>query len=66
MLCTKFNWPVGSEGGFLKVFNIYGPGSHSVHVIRNILTNCHPIIACRLHMKFGFKKRLIVFLGKKV
>ena len=51
---------------FLKVFAMYGPGSHLGHVTQNIWTNFHPNIPWRrLHMKFGFK-RPSVFWGKEV
>ena len=48
---------------FLKVFTIYGSGSHLGHVTQNIWTNFHPNIPWRLHMKFGFKG--LVFLEEK-
>ena len=49
----------------LKVFTLYGNGSHLDHVTRNIWTKFHPNIPWRLHMKFGFKRPSNV-LGKEV
>ena len=42
---------------------IYGPGSHLVHVTRNIWTKFYPNIPLRFHMKFGFNS--LVFLKEK-
>ena len=41
---------------FLKVFTIYGPGSHLGNVTLNIWKKNHPNIPWRLHRKFGFKQ----------
>ena len=50
---------------FLKVFTIYGLGSHLGHVTLNIWTNLHPNIPWRYHRKFGFKRPSKVFLVEK-
>ena len=47
---------------FLKIFTIYGPGSH---VTRNIWTNFHPDIPWRLHMNLS-SNRLVFFEEKFV
>ena len=47
MLNTEFreNWPAGSgEEDFLRVFTIYGHGSHLGHVTRIMLTNFHFLV----------------------
>ena len=56
MLYTKFigHWPAGfGEEFFLRVFTIYGHGSHLGHVTRIIWTNFRSPIQLRLHKKFG-------------
>ena len=56
MLHTKFrgNWPAGSgEEDFLRVFTIYGRGSHLGHVTRMLLINFHFLVPESLHAKFG-------------
>ena len=53
---TKFsgNRPAGSgEEYFLRVFTIYGHGSHLDHVTSIILTNFHFHVPRSLHTKFG-------------
>ena len=50
---------------FLKVFTIYGLGSHLGHVTLNIWTNFHPNIPWRLRRKFGFKRPKCFFEEKK-
>ena len=55
MLHTKFpeNWPAGSgEEDFLRVFTIYGRGSHLGHVTQ-MSRSPYPR---RLHIKFGFDR----------
>ena len=56
MLHTKFlgNWPAGSgEEDFLRVFTIYGHGSHIGHVTSIMLTNFHFLVPESFHAKFG-------------
>ena len=56
MLHTKFhgNWPAGSgEEDFLRVFTIYGRGSHLGHVTRIMLINFHFLVPESFHAKFG-------------
>ena len=56
MLHTKFrgNWPAGSgEEDFLRVFTIYGRGSHLGHVTRIMLINFHLLVPESFHAKFG-------------
>ena len=57
MLHTKFreNRPAGSgEEDFLRVFTIYGLGSHLGHVTWTIYINFLSPFPRRLHIKFGF------------
>ena len=56
MLHTKFreNWPAGSgEEDFLRVFTIYGRGSHLGHVTRIMLKIFHFLVSESFHAKFG-------------
>ena len=55
MLHTKFhgNRPAGSGEDFLKVFTIYGHGSHLGHVTSNTLTNFHFLVPESFHTKFS-------------
>ena len=56
MLHTKFceNRPAGSgEEDFLRVFTIYGHGSHLCHVTRIMLTNFHFLVPESFHTKFN-------------
>ena len=56
MLHTKFreNLPAGSgEEDFLRVFFIYGHGSHLGHVTRIMLTNFHFLVPESFHTKFS-------------
>ena len=58
MLHTKpqDHCPFGSGEDFLRVFTVYGRGSHLGHVTQTPRTNfCSPI-PLRLHMKFGFDR----------
>ena len=57
MLHTKFpeNRPAGSgEEDFLRVFTIYGRGSHLGHVTQMTRTKYRSPYPRRLHIKFGF------------
>ena len=57
MLHTKFceNRPAGSgEEDFLRVFTIYGPGSHLGHVTQMLRTKFRSPYPRRLYIKFGF------------
>ena len=63
MLHTKFGGkqPAGSgEEDFLRVFTIYGHGSHLGHVTSIISINFNFHVPKSYHTKFG-KKRLSVF-----
>ena len=54
MLHTKFrgNWPAGSgEEDFLRVFTIYGRGSHLGHVTSIMLINFHFLVPESFHAK---------------
>ena len=56
MLHTKFheNQPAGSgEEDFLKVFTIYGHGSHLGHVTRSMLIKFHFLVPESFHTKFS-------------
>ena len=56
MLHNKFrgNWPAGSsEEDFLRVFTIYGHGSHLGHVTSIIFINFHFLVPESFHAKFG-------------
>ena len=55
MLHTKFheNRPAGSGEDFLKVFTIYGHGSHLGHVTRIMFTNFHFLVPERFHTKLS-------------
>ena len=56
MLHTKFhgNWPAGScKEDFLRVFTIYGHGSHLGHVTSIISTKFHFHVPKSLQTKFG-------------
>ena len=56
MLHTKFheNQPAGSgEEDFLRVFTIYGHGSHLGHVTSIMLTNFHFLVPESFHTKFS-------------
>ena len=56
MLHTKFrgNWQAGSgEEDFLRVFTIYGRGSHLGHVTSIMLINFHFLVPESFHAKFG-------------
>ena len=56
MLHTKFcgNWPAGSgEEDFLRVFTIYGRGSHLGHVTSIMLINFQFLVPESFHAKFG-------------
>ena len=56
MLHAKFqdHRTYGSGERFLKVFTIYGHGSHLGHVAWTIYINFRSPFPRRLHMKFGF------------
>ena len=57
MIHTKSqgHWPSGSgEEDFLKVFTIYGHGSHLCHVTLISCINFGSLIIRSLHMKFEF------------
>ena len=59
MLHTKFreNRPAGSgEEDFLRVFTIYGRGSHLGHVTQMPRTNFRSPYPRRFHIKFGFDR----------
>ena len=56
MLHTKFhgNRPAGSgEEDFLRVFTIYGHGSHLCHVTSIMSSDFHFLAPESLHTKFG-------------
>ena len=55
MLHTKFrgNWPAGSGEDFLRVFTIYGRGSHLVHVTSIMSSDFHCLVPESFHTKFG-------------
>ena len=55
MLHTKFrgNWPAGSGEEDLRVFTIYGRGSHLGHVTRIMLINFYFLVPESFHAKFG-------------
>ena len=56
MLHTKFrgNWPAGSgEEDFLRVFTIYGRGSHLGDVTSIMLINFHFLVPESFHAKFS-------------
>ena len=58
MLHTKCqgHWSIGSgEEDFLKVFTIYGHGSHVGHVTHLICINFHSYSPLSFHMSFGSK-----------
>ena len=55
MLHTKFhgNWPAGSgEEDLLRVFTIYGRGSHLGHVTSIMSSNLHCLVHDSFHTKF--------------
>ena len=54
MLHTKFcgNRPAGS-GDFLRVFTIYGHGSHLGHVTSIMSSDFHFLVLESFHTKFG-------------
>ena len=55
MLHTKFrgNWPAGfGEEDFLRVFTIYGRGSHLGHVTSIMLINFPFLVPESFHAKF--------------
>ena len=55
MLHTKFhrNWPAGSgEEDFLRLFTIYGRGSHLGHVTSIMSSNFHCLVHDSFHTKF--------------
>ena len=57
MLHTKFlgNRSTGSrEEDFLRVFTIYGHGSHLGHLTSIMSLNFHFLVPESLHIKFGF------------
>ena len=54
MLHTKFRGNRFMRRRFLKVFTIYGSGSHLGHVTWAIYTNLGSPFQRRLHIKFGF------------
>ena len=57
MLHAKFqnHRPSGSgEIFFLKVFAIYGHGSHFGHLTLTFYINVHSLFLTMLHLKFGF------------
>ena len=59
MLHTKFreNRPAGSgEEDFLRVFTIYGRGSHLGHVTQMPRKNFRSPYPRGLHIKFGFDR----------
>ena len=53
MLHTKFrgNWPAGS-GDFLRVFTIYGHGSHLGHMTSIMSSDFHFLVLESFHTKF--------------
>ena len=55
MLHTKFrgNRPVGSGEDFLRVFTIYGCGSHLGHVTSIMSSIFHFLVPESFHKKFG-------------
>ena len=56
MLHTKFcrNQPAGSgEEEFLRVFSIYGRGSHLGHVTSIMSSDFHVLVPESFHTKFG-------------
>ena len=55
MLHTKFrgNWPAGSGEDFLRVFTIYGRGSHLGHVTSIMSSDFHCLVPESFHTKFG-------------
>ena len=55
MLHTKFcgNQPAGSGEDFLRVFTIYGRGSHLGHVTSIMSSNFHFLVPESFHIKFG-------------
>ena len=58
MLHTQFrgNWPAGSgEEDFLRVFTIYGRGSHLGHVTSIMLIHFHFLVPESFHAKFGLE-----------
>ena len=59
MLHTKFhdNWPTGSrEEDVLRVFTLYGHGSHLGHVTWSLRIIFRSPIPWMLHMKFDFNR----------
>ena len=56
MLHTKFrgNRPAGSKEDCLRVFTIYGHGSHLGHVTSIMLINFHFHVPKSLHIKFDY------------
>ena len=55
MLHTKFcGYPSTGSGeeDFLRVFTIYGPGSHLGHVTSIISSNFHFLVSKSFHTKF--------------
>ena len=57
MLHTKFqgHWSIRFGDDFLKVFTIYGNGSHVGHVTQLICINFHSHSPLSFHMSFGSK-----------
>ena len=55
MLHTKFhgNQPAGSGEDFLRVFTIYGRGSHLGHVTSMMSSDFHFLVSESVHKKFG-------------
>ena len=61
MLHTKFrgNWPAGSgEEDFLRVFTIYGRGSHLGHVASIMSSGFHCLVPENFHTKFGSDRHI--------
>ena len=59
---TKFQGhrSIGSWGDvFLKVFTIYGHGTHLGHVTQLICINFHSHLPISFHMKFGSKDQKV-------
>ena len=55
MLHTKFhgNQPAGSGEDFLRVFTIYGRGSHLGHVTSIMSSDFYFLVSESFHKKFG-------------
>ena len=61
MLHTNFheNRPASSGEDFLRVFTIYGHGSHFGHVTSIVSSDFHILVPESFHTKFGLDRQSI-------